>query len=241
MKMAIYILLLNFIFINSGDYDKVDINKVPYQSLFVTRPISNEYVLIFHPNSTIIRKINEKHNIIREISNSPFLFKGTFYPITYADDQGKLRYIISPSSTESPSKFKIYYNPDSANENCFTKDSCIDENLFQGIQFSKLTSLTPIDGNKFLASYVNYQNNKCEVAVFDLSTNTTSLLSETLLNECSDPDKSLNVFFINNQYVYIKSNSGIVESGTFNNSTNTLNKSSNQIKLGNGCENLSQL
>ena len=238
MKIALYILLLKFIFIAGSE--KVDINQNPRVALFVTRPISDNYVLIFHPSSTIIRKIGDGNTVIKKISNPAFLFQGTFYPITYSYE-GILRYIISPSSTESPSKFRIYYNPGSSNENCMTENSCIKENLFQEIQFSKLTSLSPIDENKFLASYVNVTNNRCEFAIFDLSSNSHILLSENLQEYCSNPDQSLNVFYINNQYIFIKSNSGIVESGTFNTSTNTLNKSSNQIKLGNGCENLSQL
>ena len=142
MKIALYILLLKFIFIAGSE--KVDINQNPRVALFVTRPISDNYVLIFHPSSTIIRKIGDGNTVIKKISNPAFLFQGTFYPITYSYE-GILRYIISPSSTESPSKFRIYYNPGSSNENCMTENSCIKENLFQEIQFSKLTSLSPID------------------------------------------------------------------------------------------------
>ena len=237
MKIALYILILKFIFISGGE--KLNINA-SRKSLFVTRAISNNYVLIFHPEYSVIRKIGEGENVINKISNPPFLFNGTFYPITYSDNDGKLRYIISPSSTESPSKFRIYYNPDSSNENCMTENRCIKENLFQEIQFSKLTSLSPIDENQFFASYVNITNNRCEFAIFDLSSNSHILLSENLNEVCSNPDQ-LNVYYIDNQYIYIKSNSETVESGTFDNTTKTLNKSSNQIKLGNGCENLSQL
>ena len=128
MNQMFYFLILPLLIKSQRTYtDRVDINssKDPF---FVVRAISSTMVLIFHKQYTIIRTINENSNIINKISNSPFLFSGTFYPLVYTENN-LLYYIVSPDSTISPSKFQIYYNTDFRSNKCIISnadgDNCI--------------------------------------------------------------------------------------------------------------------
>ena len=242
MNQMFYFLILPLLIKSQRTYtDRVDINssKDPF---FVVRAISSTMVLIFHKQYTIIRTINETSNIINKISNTPFLFSGTFYPLVYTENN-LLYYIVSPDSTISPSKFQIYYNTDFRSNKCIISnadgDNCIKQNPFGGFTFSKLTSLNPINNHQFIASYLNLAN-QCEVAIFDINTDQYQLLDNSLLQQCpSESNKSLNVYKLGTEYIFIKSSTGKIESGTFINSN--VKASNIEITLDNGCENVSQL
>ena len=242
MNQMFYFLIFSLLIKSQRAYtDRVDINssKDPF---FVVRAISSTLVLIFHKEYTIIRTINETSNIINKISNTPFLFSGTFYPLVYTENN-LLYYIVSPDSTISPSKFQIYYNTDFRSNKCIISnadgDNCIKQNPFGGFTFSKLTSLNPINNHQFIASYLNLAN-QCEVAIFDINTDQYQLLDNSLLQQCpSESNKSLNVYKLGTEYIFIKSSTGKIESGTFINSN--VKASNIEITLDNGCENVSQL
>ena len=138
MQKNIYIYILKVILIHTIEYtDRVDINDKS-KTLFTIKGITNEKVLVFHPEYSIIRKIGDYSNVINKISNNAFLFSGTFYPLDYTENNF-LYYIVSPTSLTSPSKFQIYYNTNFSNNDCLYVDStnnCILNNPFEGFSFS---------------------------------------------------------------------------------------------------------
>ena len=220
------IIILIFIIKNILSANPNYIYSLKNKDKLAIRPISGNNFIIFHEEKTIIKTYNVANE---QDLNSLFNFKGTFYPLFYNIDNNNY-YIVSPENS-NPNKLKIY------------KGEII--NTFNDFKFSKLNILTPLNNHQFIASYSNSTTDKkCLISCFDFNDNSITTTDFSSLCTSSDDNEFLNIYNINNNYIYMHYVSGKIESGSISlSSTKNFNIVSNisQTLDNSDCQVVSQL
>ena len=200
----------------------------------VARALTNTLTLIFHEEKTVT--IDYSSSTAENITNKPFKYLGTSYPLVYKynNDNNQLMYYIVSITENSTNKFTFTVYESNKNSNA---------NLTPfNIEFSQLNSLSSINENEFIASIIN-TNNKCDVIKCTLSNYSCDSLISNSESLCSNDNEILNVYYQPeiNKYIYLHYSSNQMTSGIFNSLTNDYTSPQKTIPLNGDCNSISQL
>ena len=168
-----------------------------------------------------------------KLTNNPiFNFKATFYPLFYYINNNDYYIVSSKNENSNPNYLTTY------------KGGTYNTIAFNNFQFSKLNILTPININQFIAAYSNSNSDKCLISLFDFTDNSITTTNFSSLCTSSDENEFINIYNINNNYVYMHYVSGIIVSGSLTLSTSNnfiINSNTSHILDNSDCQNVSQL
>ena len=196
--------------------------------------MTDTLTLIFHEDSTVT--IDYFSTQADRITNTPFKYLGTSYPLVYKyynNNNELIYYIVSITEKNSGLTFTIYESNKNSNSNLTPFE----------VEFSQLNSLSSINENEFIASIIN-TNGDCDVIKCTLIDYSCDSLNSAFLSLCSNDDDILNVYYQPeiNKYIYLHYSSGQMTSGIVNSSGDDDYKESTKIiTLNEDCNSISQL
>ena len=168
-----------------------------------------------------------------KLTNNPiFNFKATFYPLFYYINNNDYYIVSSKNENSNPNYLTTY------------KGGTYNTIAFNNFQFSKLNILTPININQFIAAYSNSNSDECLISLFDFIDNSIITTNFSSLCTSSEENEFINIYNINNNYVYMHYVSGIIVSGSLTLSTSNnfiINSNTSHILDNSDCQNVSQL
>ena len=150
----------------------------------VSRALTDTLTLIFHEDSTVT--IDYSSTQADQITNTPFKYLGTSYPLVYKyynNNNELIYYIVSITEKNSGLTFNVYESNKNSNANLTPFE----------VEFSQLNSLSSINENEFIASIIN-TNGDCDVIKCTLIDYSCDSLNSDFLSLCRNNNKILNVY-----------------------------------------------
>ena len=235
IKLIIIItFLLTIQIIKSANSDRIDnLSKTDFN--VVARALTDDLFLIFHKEKTAT--IEYLQNNLKTITNTPFKYLGTSYPLVYKYYNSQLIYYIVSITKNSANNFifMVYESNNTSNDPNLTPFN---------IEFSQLNSLSSINENEFIASIIN-KDGDCDVIKCTLENiYTCSSLNSGFLSLCRNNNKILNVYYQPDidEYIYLLYSPSEMTSGIFYSSGDDIYKQSQKtVTLNGDCNSITQL